>query len=78
MHRVPRSGADSASKKGELKMRITFGLIVFTSIMTSASTHASVSGSVDLVSLADSLEPLKNAFNAHSGKPRLVAILSPT
>ncbi len=31
-----------------------------------------------LVSLADSLAPLRDRFNADRGKPRLVALLSPT
>lgn len=31
-----------------------------------------------LVSLADSLAPLRDRFNANKGKPRLLALLSPT
>ena len=31
-----------------------------------------------LVSLADSLAPLRDRFNVDKGKPRLVALLSPT
>ncbi len=31
-----------------------------------------------LVSLADSLAPLRDRFNANSDKPRLLALLSPT
>lgn len=31
-----------------------------------------------LVPLADSLAPLQDCFNADKGKPRLVAVLSPT
>ncbi len=31
-----------------------------------------------LISLADSLAPLRDRFNADKGKPRLVALLSPT
>lgn len=31
-----------------------------------------------LVSLADSLEPLRDRFNAAKDKPRFVALLSPT
>lgn len=33
---------------------------------------------VSVVSLADSLKPLKDRFNAHKDKNRFVAILSPT
>ncbi len=32
----------------------------------------------ELISLADSLAPLRDRFNAEQGKPRLVALLSPT
>ena len=31
-----------------------------------------------LISLADSLEPLRDGFNRATDKPRVVAILSPT
>ena len=31
-----------------------------------------------LISLADSLAPLRDRFNTDKGKPRLVALLSPT
>ena len=31
-----------------------------------------------LISLADSLEPLRDRFNAEKDKPRVLAILSPT
>ena len=31
-----------------------------------------------LISLADSLEPLRRQFNAEKDKPRVLAILSPT
>ncbi len=63
---------------GELKMRTTFGLKMFIAILTIAGTNASASGDAGLISLADSLEPVKTAFNADSAKPRVVAILSPT
>ncbi len=33
---------------------------------------------VQVTSIAHSIEPLKKRFNAHAGKPRFVAILSPT
>ena len=33
---------------------------------------------VSVASLADSLKPLKDHFNAHTDKTRFVAILSPT
>lgn len=33
---------------------------------------------VQVTSIADSIEPLKKRFNAHKGKPRFVAVLSPT
>ena len=59
-------------------MRTTFGLVFLASIMTAAGTKVSASESYGLISLTDSLEPLKNAFNVDSAKPRLVAILSPT
>lgn len=59
-------------------MRITYGLSLFASIMTVVGTNASASGDAGLISLADSLEPLKNSFNADSTKPRVVVILSPT
>jgi hypothetical protein len=35
-------------------------------------------GRAQPVSLVDSLEPLKNHFNANSGTLRFVALLSPT
>lgn len=34
--------------------------------------------SVQVISIADSIKPLKKRFNEHKGKPRFVAILSPT
>ncbi len=35
-------------------------------------------GPTPLISLADSLKPLQDRFNAAKGKPRFVALLSPT
>lgn len=44
----------------------------YTSEARSGDNHAA------LISLADSLAPLQDRFNADKGKPRLLALLSPT
>ena len=59
-------------------MRITLGQTILAPIVMVAWSSATVSGDSSLISLADSLEPLKNGFNADATKPRVVAILSPT
>ena len=59
-------------------MRIKFCLVFLASIMAAAGTRVSASESSVFISLTDSLDPLKNAFNVDSAKLRLVAILSPT
>ena len=39
---------------------------------------ASQTGEVRLVSLQDSLDPLRPAFNAQSDRPRILGLFSPT
>lgn len=46
--------------------------------LVAASGCASSGPPISLVSLAESVEPLREAFNAHRGQVRFLAILSST
>ncbi|HNO80304.1 MAG TPA: hypothetical protein PKN33_19825 [Phycisphaerae bacterium] len=48
------------------------------SMMSVALPDATPDPSVKVTSIAESIEPLRTRFNEHKGKPRFVAILSPT
>ena len=53
-------------------------LINFTENLRKGEGHEQPFGSTDLVSIADSLDPLKKYFNENIKKIRFLALLSPT
>lgn len=58
-------------------MRAAFGLVA-TNLVFVASLSAENDVNVPLVSLSDSLLPLRDEFNSNKDKFRVVALLSPT
>lgn len=54
------------------------GPIVLGNIQIEDSLMGPTEGTVEVTSLADSLQPLRDRFNANQGKARLIALLSPT
>lgn len=59
-------------------VRLFLGTGLVAALMVSSYTDAKTSDDPRLTSLADSLEPLREHFNAHKDKYRFVALLSPT
>lgn len=59
-------------------MRAIVGITLATSFLVVPLALGRPVGGTSLISLADSLTPLQDRFNAAVGKPRVVAILSPT
>ena len=59
-------------------VRSFFSTGLVAALMLSPYTDAKAPGGERLTSLAESLEPLRERFNADAGKLRVVAILSPT
>ena len=59
-------------------MRGIVGITLATSFLVVPHTVGKPVGGKSLISLADSLAPLQERFNAAVDKPRVLAILSPT
>ena len=59
-------------------MRGIVGITLATSFLVVPLALGKPVGGTSLISLAHSLAPLQDRFNAAVGKPRVVAILSPT
>lgn len=59
-------------------MRTMLGVAIFAAVLAGPGALARPIGSGDLVSLAESLDPLQERFNADVGKRQVVALLSPT
>ena len=59
-------------------MRGILGITLATSFVVVPLTFGKPVGGTSLISLADSLAPLQERFNAAVDKPRVLAILSPT
>ena len=59
-------------------MRVIVGITLATSFLIVPLTLGRPVGGTSLISLADSLAPLQERFNAAVNKPRVLAILSPT
>ena len=59
-------------------MRVIAGLTLAASLLVIPLTVGKPVGRSALISLADSLAPLKEHFNAAADRPRVLAILSPT
>ena len=59
-------------------VRFFFGTGLVAALMISSYTDAKTSNDQPPASLTDSLEPLREHFNAHKDKHRFVALLSPT
>lgn len=66
------------TNRGEQIMRGIVGITLATSFMVAPLTFGKPVGGTSLISLADSLAPLQERFNAAVDKPRVLAILSPT
>lgn len=74
------------SRKNDTGFRAAFELedgtdklnLVRLTMMDVALPDATPDPDVKVTSIADSIEPLRTRFNQHRGKPRFVAILSPT
>lgn len=64
--------------RGDEIMRIIVGISLATSFLVVPLALGKPIGGTSLISLADSLAPLKERFNAAVDKPRVLAILSPT
>ena len=59
-------------------MRVVVGITLATSFLVVPLTLGKPIGRSSLISLADSLAPLKERFNAAADQPRVLVILSPT
>jgi len=59
-------------------VRFFLGTGLVAALMISSYTDAKTSNDPRLTSLAASLEPLREHYNAHKDKHRFVALLSPT
>ncbi len=66
------------TNRGDQIMRGIAGITLAASFVVAPLTFATPVGGTSLISLADSLTPLQERFNAALDKPRVVAILSPT
>lgn len=66
------------TNRGDQIMRAIVGITLATSFLVVPLALGRPVGGTSLISLADSLTPLQDRFNAAVGKPRVVAILSPT
>jgi len=67
------------TNRGDQIMRAIVGITLATSFfLVVPLALGKPVGGTSLISLADSLTPLQDRFNAAVGKPRVVAILSPT
>lgn len=66
------------TNRGDQLMRGILGITLATSFVVVPLTFGKPVGGTSLISLADSLAPLQERFNAAVDKPRVLAILSPT
>ena len=66
------------TNRGDEIMRGIVGFTLATSFMVAPLTFGKPGGGTFLISLADSLAPLQERFNAAVNQPRVLAILSPT
>ncbi len=66
------------TNRGDQIMRGIVGITLAISLVVVPLTLGKPAGGTSLISLADSLTPLQERFNAAVDKPRVVAILSPT
>ncbi len=66
------------TNRGDQIMRGIVGITLVTSFVVVPLTLGKPVGGTSLISLGESLAPLKERFNAAVDKPRVVAILSPT
>ena len=64
--------------RGDQIMRGIVGITLANSFLVATLTFGEPVGGASLISLADSLTPLQEQFNAAVDKPRGVATLSPT
>lgn len=71
---APR-GASQASRRGARILAWGVASLLAAGIGAPERARAAPAEPIDL---ADSLEPLREAFDAARGRPRLLAILSPT
>ena len=66
------------TNRGESIMHLIVGITMATSFLIVPVTLGKPVGASSLISLADSLAPLQERFNAAVDQPRVLAILSPT
>ncbi len=66
------------TNRGDEIMRGIVGITLATSFLVVPLALGRPVGGTSLISLADSLAPLQERFNAAVDKPRVLAILSPT
>lgn len=66
------------TNRGDQIMRLILGITLATSLLVVPLALGKPVGRSSLISLAGSLAPLQERFNAAIDQPRILAILSPT